>query len=116
MQCSDKSEFGVLGMMIFTGWMLSSLVLPRISDLYGRKLVVVGNMLLQLVGLLLIVFAKSYTCMLAGLFINGVCSAGRWTVTYVYLMEFFTEANIKLYVGLINSCAALTLIAGAFTF
>ena len=54
--------------------------------------------------------------MLSGLFINGVCSAGRWTVTYVYLVEFMTEANIKYYVGMVNASAALALICGAFTF
>ena len=115
MQCSDKNKFGVLGMMIFIGWMLASIVVPRIADIYGRKLVFVGNMLLQLVGLTLIIYAKSFSCILAGLFINGVCSAGRWTVTYVYLAEFLTEAKIKIYVGLMNSSAALAVPVGALT-
>ena len=76
MQCADKSEFGVLGMAIFLGWMLSSLVLPRLADLYGRKLVFVVNILLQLVALAIIIYAETYTSMLVGLFTHGVCCAG----------------------------------------
>ena len=115
MQCAEKSEFGVLGMMIFIGWTVSAAIIPRLSDLYGRKKVYVINMLIQLVALLVMIFAKSYKSMATGLFLIGVCSAGRWTVAYVYLMEFWTEAYIKKYAPFVNASAALALIIGAFT-
>lgn len=54
--------------------------------------------------------------MSAGLFLIGVCSAGRWTVTYIYLIEFWTERNIKRFGPYVNASAALALIMGAFTF
>lgn len=115
MQCAEKSKFGVLGMMIFIGWTCAAAIIPRLSDLYGRKKVYVINMLIQLVALLIMIFAKSYESMGSGLFLIGACSAGRWTVSYVYLMEFWTEAYIKKYAPFVNASAALSLIIGAFT-
>lgn len=54
--------------------------------------------------------------MSAGLFLIGVCCAGRWTVTYIYLIEFWSEENIKRYGPFVNASAAIALIVGAFTF
>ena len=43
MQCSDGTEFATLGSYVFFGWTLSSLVVTRLSDLYGRKWVLLIN-------------------------------------------------------------------------
>ena len=115
MKCADKSQFGLMGMTLFIGWTISAVFVARISDIYGRKNVYLVNMLVQLVALLLIIFAQSFGVMLSGLFLIGVCSAGRWTVTYIYLMEFMTEAGIKKYAAVVNASAALAILIGAFT-
>ena len=100
--------------MIFLGWTLAALLIPRISDLYGRKRVFLVNMLVQLAAIILMIFCKSFALMSVALFVIGVCSSARWTVSYVYLMEFLTEPKIKTVGPFVNASAALAFIIGAF--
>ena len=115
MQCAEKAKFGVLGMMIFIGWTISALFVPRIADLYGRKPTFIILMILQFAAILLLIFSGSYEVTATGLFFIGVCSVGRWTIGYIYLLEFWTESNIKKYAPFVNASAGLALIIGAFT-
>lgn len=46
MQCSEKKAFGLLGTLIFTGWTVTAIIVPRLSDMYGRKWVFVSNMII----------------------------------------------------------------------
>ena len=115
MYCSEKANFGFLGTMIFTGWTSSAVIVPRISDLYGRKWTFIVNMFVQILAVLAMIYTKSYTVMAIALFFVGVCSSARWTVAYVYLMEFLTEANIKCIGPFVNASAALALFIGALT-
>ena len=62
------------------------------------------------------IHTRSYELMALSLFLLGVCSAGRWAATYIYLVEFWSEAHIKRYGPFVNACSALTLAAGAFSF
>lgn len=57
MECSDKKEFGRLGMMVFVGWTIAAVTIPRIADLYGRRPTFIGSMGLQLIGLALIIYS-----------------------------------------------------------
>ena len=61
------------------------------------------------------IFTKIYSVMAVALFIVGMCSSARWTVSYVYLMEFLTEDKIKCIGPFVNASAALAFIIGAFT-
>jgi len=115
MQCSPKSEFGFLGTIIFLGWTISALITSRSSDLYGRKWVLIIIMVLQFAAITVMCLAKNYLTMATALFIMGACSSVRWTVAYVYLMEFLTEANIKLMGPVFNASAAVAFVIGAFT-
>ena len=51
--------------------------------------------------------------MCAALFVIGLCSSGRWTVTYVYLMEFLTEKNIKGIGPFFNASAGISFVVAA---
>ena len=115
MECSEKKAFGLLGTLIFSGWTVAAFFIPRLSDLYGRKWVFIGSMLTQLLALVAMLAAKSYTVMAVALFVIGMCSASRWTVSYVYLMEFLTDAKIKIIGPLVNASAAIAFLVGAFT-
>ena len=48
MVCSPKSDFGLFGGVFFAGFSIGSLVLPKLSDIYGRKPLVLLGMSLHL--------------------------------------------------------------------
>ena len=100
--------------MIFIGWTISAFFVSRISDLYGRKWTFIINMTVQFFAILAIIYTDNYGVMAGALFMVGVCSSARWTVSYVYLMEFLTENNIKCIGPMVNASAALAFIIGAF--
>ena len=60
------------------------------------------------------IFTSSYSVMAAALFVVGMCSSARWTIAYVYLMEFLTEEKIKTVGPFVNASAALAFLIGAF--
>ena len=64
--------------------------------------------------IMFMIFTRSYEVMAAALFVVGMCSSARWTVSYVYLMEFLTEQNIKVVGPFVNASAALAFLIGAF--
>jgi MFS family permease len=35
--CSSKAQVGFIGSSLFIGWVLSSLIMPRCADIFGRK-------------------------------------------------------------------------------
>ena len=37
LECAPKNEFGLFGSLFFFGLVISALILPRLSDSYGRK-------------------------------------------------------------------------------
>lgn len=115
MECAEKSQFGLLGSFLFLGWTFAAVTVTRLADIFGRKPSFVITYLVQLVALTLIIVTKSVSIMMMALFLIGGCSVGRWTITYVFLMEFWTEQTIKGYAAFINSVAAVPLLIGAFT-
>ena len=102
-------------MMIFLGWTIGAVIVPRFADVYGRKLTYIFNYCMQLVAMLLLIYSNSFEITAGALFLIGVNCVGRWTVTYIYLTEFWTEESIKKYAAFINASSALSLIIAAFT-
>ena len=108
----DKSIIVGLGSSIFLGWMVASLVLPRISDLYGRKPVFFTSMLMHVfvtVGLMLSQDTKVTTFLL---FLCGVVAVARWTTGFVWMMEFVSVEKQKVLGPSLNALAALPMIFG----
>ena len=58
---------------------------------------------------------KDYVTMAIALFLFGVCCQARWTITYLYLMEFLTETHIKCIGPFFNASSGFALLFGAFT-
>ena len=103
-----------MGTMIFAGWASSAFFIPWLSDLYGRKPIFVTNMIVQLCAQIGMIFTGNYFVMLVCLFVIGFCCSARWSTSYVYLMEFLTEKNIKQVGPFVNASAALAFVVGAF--
>ena len=90
--------------MLFLGWMASSMVVPRLSDIYGRKYFFLGFHLMQMCALFALSLSSSVSSALALLFAFGFSSVGRSPIVYIYLMEFLTPQAQK-YVGPVFSAS-----------
>jgi len=86
--CEKKSTIAWLGAPIFIGWMVASLVLPRVSDIYGRKWLFAGVMTINLGVVVVLIFSKSILVTVIANFFVGVVAVARWTVGYIMLQEF----------------------------
>ena len=78
---------------MFFGWTVSSLIIPRISDLKGRKLPFIVSLIVQAGANLILIQSRSYYLNLFGLALMGVCAVGRWTVGWIYLIELVDKVN-----------------------
>lgn len=48
--CETRQRVGMLGSSFFIGIMSSMLVVPKLTDMYGRKLLFILTMILGLIG------------------------------------------------------------------
>ena len=55
--CADKNQIGLLGSMYFLGFGLSSAIVPRIADKFGRKKPYVISLTIQLIAYIMIYYS-----------------------------------------------------------
>ena len=83
----------MIGSMFFIGTFIGSFVLPRASDVYGRKP-------LNLLGLVIFICVVASSFFVTNLyvlyfiiFMGGISETGRYYVAYVYAIEMMPEKN-----------------------
>ena len=112
--CEKKATFGLMGSMVFLGWMASATFAPRLSDLHGRKYFFLGFMTMQTAFVAGIALTTSVKALLPLLFLFGLCSCGRLPIAYVYLMELMTERNQKIVGPMINASIGFCMVLSTF--
>ena len=45
--CASPETIGMLGSAYFLGWTLFAIAIPRLADVYGRKVIFVGALIVQ---------------------------------------------------------------------
>ena len=45
LECAPSETIGMLGSAYFLGWTLFAIAIPRLADIYGRKIIYVGALL-----------------------------------------------------------------------
>ena len=90
MQCSQGTDLGILGSVFFLGNAISSLFVPRMADIYGRKWVLAANQSVQFIAMVFLVNTSSYKIASFLMFVLGLCATGRWAIGYVYFSELLT--------------------------
>ena len=80
--------------MYYGGGVLGAFIVPRLSDLYGRKPFVIGCALLHVFASIFLLSLDNLTVAYAMIFIQGFCMPGRAIVGYIW----FTESIIKEHV------------------
>lgn len=84
--------------MYLFGWGLACLIVPRLGDLYGRKipyLISSGVSILVILGL---IASTNINLTMALFFLLGVCTPGKSNIGYVYLLEL-VPTSWQTYVG-----------------
>ena len=77
LHCASSSKIGMIGSSFFLGWVLTLMILPRISDIYGRqKLIICGNLISLLVFIVLLI-SRRYEVLIGCMIIFGMMSTIR---------------------------------------
>lgn len=99
-------EVGLLNTMTFTATALGRIITGIIADKYGRRRMLVINLLIFAFGSLLCALAPSYGVLLGARFIVGFGLGGEIAVAVVMASEYFSARHRGTAVGLINVTAA----------
>lgn len=90
LMCYKKWHIGSTGSAFFLGWACTILIIPRLSDKYGRKWIYLLSIILTMVMMLLMIYvSRSLNETIVYLFIAGGAASGRTTIGFVYCSEFF---------------------------
>jgi len=89
--CETSARIGLIGSVVFFGWTLASLILPRLADIHGRRKPYLLIMVFQALILALLISSQSLVLTTLLMFFLGLCAVGRYTFAYIYLIEFMTE-------------------------
>ena len=94
--CASKLHVSLIGAAYFIGWSTTLLWVPRLGDVYGRKLLFTAAMFVDLALLAAVFLVKSSYAMMAIMFAFGALSSVRVNIGFVYLMEFMTKDRISV--------------------
>lgn len=83
--CIEHAKIGLLGTMIFLGWMTSSMFVPRMSDIFGRKKFFLGFQVMQVLAIIALLYVKSFGAALFSLFCVGFAGVGRSPIVFIYM-------------------------------
>ncbi len=77
---------GLIAALFFIGFMLGSLIFPRMADIYGRRPLVLWSFIIQVISDLLMLYARSLPVLYSGLFLLGLRFSPGFQVPYVLLL------------------------------
>ena len=80
-------KIGLLGSMTFAGWTIACIFVPRVGDLYGRRLpflISLGFSILVYLGLIL---SENIDLSITLFFFLGLTCVGKSNIGYIYMLE-----------------------------
>ncbi|GFO36513.1 organic cation transporter protein [Plakobranchus ocellatus] len=101
-------------MITFFGSFCGAILTGFLSDLYGRKLIFLSSLLAAVVVTLIQLVSPFLWIFLGTRFLQGVCGAGVFSVSFVYVMEI-VGPNYRMFAGIfieIFWCFGLFLLVG----
>ena len=93
LECAPKNEFGYFGSAYFAGIVISCLIIPRLSDIYGRKWFAIFGSSLHILSALVIIFSTSFKLTLFCLFMVGFAMGARCFVGYAFITEHMKQSD-----------------------
>ncbi len=102
----DTGQIGLLNTMTFTATALGRIVTGLVADKYGRRKLLIINLVIFALGSLFCALSPTYGWLLVGRFIVGFGLGGEIAVAVVMASEYFSTRHRGTAVGLINVTAA----------
>ena len=82
---------GLIGSSFFVGTFAGSFVLPRASDIYGRKPLNLIGLVIYFGTVTASYFVKDLYWLYFIIFMGGISETGRYYVAYVYAVEMMPK-------------------------
>ena len=70
--CASSSNVGMIGSAYFLGWVVSLLILPRLSDLYGRNKLIQSGAVVSTLAFMVIAYSSNYSAVVAAVTVLGM--------------------------------------------
>lgn len=114
----SRAEGGLIVSGTFAGFMVGAVVTGKLADLYGRRTLLIGNILLFSGAAVLVGFAQNFWMLLLLRFVQGVGMGGEFPIIGTYLNELSPRRYRERLVGLTSAffsyAFALTPLIGLF--
>ena len=81
----------MIGSFFFIGTFSGSFILPRASDLFGRKPLNLIGLVIYFLVVASSLFVSSLYLLYFLIFMGGISETGRYYVAYVYVIEMMPE-------------------------
>lgn len=91
--CTSDIGLSMIGSSFFIGTFLGSFVLPRLADVVGRKPIFLLGLVLYIVTVVGMIFAKDVYVLYGLLVLGGISETGRYYVAYVYAVEIIPKRS-----------------------
>ena len=96
LECANKKKFGLFGSLFFVGVVIGSLVLPRLSDIIGRKKITLVGNLVHIFAVLVAIWSHNLNLSLFMIFIMGIAMGGRVFVGFILMSENLPKKDTSL--------------------
>ena len=90
--CEPSWRIGLIASMCIFGSSIGTLFVPRLGDVYGRRLPCLISMGASLLMHLSLILSNSVNLTMALFFFQGLCTPGKSNVGYVYMLELVPAA------------------------
>lgn len=80
--------------MYFAGWTASCLFVPRLSDIYGRKIPALISSVVSIPIYIGLILSRSITLSIILFFLLGLTCTGKASTAYVYLLEYIPKNRV----------------------
>lgn len=93
LMCWPNRDISLIMSLYFLGWASTLLWMPRLGDVYGRKIMVAGSNAVSLVLFLGVLFAPNISFLCCMLFLWGCFDSCRSGIGYPYMIELMPKKH-----------------------
>lgn len=105
-------DIGFLAGSFSIAQFLTSPILGRLSDRFGRKPILILSIVGSVIGFLILAFAKNIEMIYLSRILNGVSTAGVFPIAQAYIADITSKEERAEYIGKISGIFALGFVFG----